>query len=479
MFKKAFLMCALASTVFAATSIPRDYYPPIFPRLLKHHQAAGTRSLAAGPANALSKSAAMDWKKIGSIRYSNTDYSGTGTTWKFLGRDTVEYNPLGYVVMTKASSAVSGWSLDSLNWLDSCVYANGSVIEEIQKDFTSGSVIWGFRITYAPSTDGKFMVTYDYNWDTLKNTWVPLSRDSLILSGPYANFITGDFSAIERMFAWTFDTALADWKFSGDYARVESECSPTTVVLAGTGSLYGSDSIASQKIIYTFNSSVKMMKTLTGETLQILDSVSGAYKDYWGLFYTYDQNGFQTSQRYASFDSVTMVMQDSYKYSMFPDAYGNDTLELDCDYTPVTASTGIWDTIIDDRYARLYDANGNNVSIIASDFYPWDSTWHVQTKDTVFFAQVNSKVLHGPTPGISPDVVIRKTPASIRFSAPGISGLRLYDLSGRLVASMSQKPGASIELVFASHNAKITTGAYVARLMIGDKERSFKVLTGL
>jgi hypothetical protein len=268
---------------------------------------------------------------------------------------------------------------------------------------------------------------------------------------------------------------MADWKISVDMARVESECTPTKVVLAGTWAMLAADSLSKCKMILSFLSPVKTINTMTGDTIQVADSVAGVYKDYWGLLYTYNQNGFQTSQRYAFYDTVTKAMQDSYKVSMFPDAYGNDTLEVDCDYTPVTASTGIWDTTIEDRFARLYDANGNTVSIITSFFDSFDSAWYVQTKDTVFFAQVNSKVLHGPTQGISSDVVIKKTLASIRFSASGISGLKLYDLSGRLVASMSQKPGPSLELVFASHNAKITTGTYVARLAIGDKEMSFKV----
>jgi hypothetical protein len=305
----------------------------------------------------------------------------------------------------------------------------------------------------------------------MKKAWAPSNKDSLVLSVPFTNFTAGDFSSLVREVVWNFDTAKANWKLSGDLARVDSECNATTVVLAGKASLFGTDSLSGCKVLWTFMSSIKTLLTITEETLQRADSVTGVYKDYERVLFTYDQSGFQTGEQVSEFDSLTQRMEDLYKFLYFPDASGNDTLQIYCDYT---VSTGTWDTS-DVRYARLYDAGGNNVSIITSYFEPSDGTWYVQTKDTVFFAQVNSKVLHEPSPGVSPNIVIRKTPASIRFSAPGISGLRLYDLSGRLVASVSRKPGSSVELVFSSHNASIRTGTYVARLVIGAGETSFKV----
>jgi hypothetical protein len=78
-------------------------------------------------------------------------------------------------------------------------------------------------------------------------------------------------------------------------------------------------------------------------------------------------------------------------------------------------------------------------------------------------------------PAFAQDLVFKKTPASVRFTASGISGLRLYDITGRLVVSMSQKPGPFIELGFKAFDALIRSGTYVARVKIGDTERSFKI----
>jgi hypothetical protein len=96
------LLSAIAVFVQIATPLPVDF--PLNPRHLLN-----ARSPAASAAGKLAKTAAMEWKKIGSIQFSNRDITGTLPSWEFISRDTVICDSLGDMIVTKRSSAMSGW----------------------------------------------------------------------------------------------------------------------------------------------------------------------------------------------------------------------------------------------------------------------------------------------------------------------------------------------------------------------------------
>jgi hypothetical protein len=423
----------------------------------------------------LAKTTGLEWKKISSTQYSNADFFGSSVSWEFSSRDTVVYDLRGNMILTKTSSAGSGWSQDSLQSLDSCIYADGRLAEEIQENFYNygmGQEMNGYRDTCGEMDNGKVMVSIHYDWDNTKKTWKPSYKDSIVVSAPIGNFVIGDIASLVREDMWSYDTSTGLWKTMGSIARIDSECTANILVLAGRSSADGSDSLVDIKSIITFASPAKTMQNITEERLQRKGPVSGKYYDSYRVLITLDKSGFSTNLQFFVWDSLSRQLENSSLSMMFPDAYGNDTLEFSCDYD---SATGSWDTTFGTRFTLSYDAFGNNVSMVASFFDDLDRTWHVQTRDTVVFAQVNSRVVREVPPAFAQDLVFKKTPASVRFTASGISGLRLYDMTGRLVVSMSQKPGPFIELGFKAYGALIRSGIYVARVKIGDTERSFKI----
>jgi hypothetical protein len=466
MYSKVLLICMFASAIAVPASLPRDASPVLF-NLYKHGTAP------ARPGEALAKAAAMDWKKISSVKYTNTDYSGTGVTWGLSMRDTVVYDALGHMVVTKTSIAGSGWSLDSLYSIDSCVYVNNWLAEQIQEDFdtygTPGTVRYGTRDTYSEKNNGSAMVSVHYDWNMAKKIWEPSTRDSLVLSGPFSGPDLVDISILVKEVAWSFDTVKGEWKITTDIARVDSECTPVTYVMEGVTSFTG-DSLFETRMVMTFISPQKTFDNLSEEAILQKDPASGVFREVLKALMTYDKNGYKTGQEVLFWDSLTQSEVSFDKSVMIPDAYGNDTLTFYCYYSTVQ---GAWDTSSLTRYTRQYDAYGNNVSTVTSTFDALYLTWDPQRKDTVVFARILSALRNPSVPVVSSRLSVKKTPASVRFSMPGICGLRLYDMSGRLVLSMDQKPASGIDL--ADHDALIRSGTYIARIVTEKKEMSVRV----
>jgi hypothetical protein len=65
---------------------------------------------------------------------------------------------------------------------------------------------------------------------------------------------------------------------------------------------------------------------------------------------------------------------------------------------------------------------------------------------------------------------MQKTAAAIRFIAPSITGLQLFDLAGRRIVAINRKPGSSIELKGSPLRIAFRSGACIARVKVEDHD---------
>jgi hypothetical protein len=111
----------------------------------------------------------------------------------------------------------------------------------------------------------------------------------------------------------------------------------------------------------TFSSPVWNENNITQFVLQQKDPVTGNFVNVSKHTNDANANGSQLDYENFNWDTLQSAWVPSSKSLDFPDAHGNDTLELSADYY---TTTSVWDTSSMDRYVRTYDANGNNTVIL-------------------------------------------------------------------------------------------------------------------
>jgi hypothetical protein len=427
----------------------------------------------------LSKMGALKWVQIGSTHYSNNTFSGNPVVWTLTSRDTIIYDADGNAILWKTSSAHTGWATDSLQILASEVYAGGIFSEIIFKSFSNYNdtlrLDFGRHDTVAWFNGGKILVENMYEWNDSKKTWIPAFKDSLIFSAPAGNsyLLYEDLTNIVGRYSYNFDTTNSSWRNTGSFVKIDSECNATTLTLGGKGLLnYTADSLIDIKAVFIYKSSVWTRNNLTQYTELRKNPSTGTYYDFYKQTYSFDANGYITSYQVFDWDSTIKSLVCMWKNLYFPDSRGNDTLSLDCYYD---TSTLAWDTISMYRYARTYDANGNNLITVLSYYDTYNKIWSIDYKDVNTFAQINSQILRLVQPAIKPDISVVTTATRIIVTAPNITGLMLYNASGRMVASIKQQAAGSISLKLSNRGVPISSGIYIVKLMRGKEQSSFKL----
>ncbi len=423
---------------------------------------------------------ALAWKQIGSIQYNNSNYSSIGApVWELSSRDTTEYDADGNVVLDKTSSANSGWNTDSLTYIDSMVYSGGKLTEVFYYyNFMLGSGSSVTKSYYAISylAGGKVLLEIGYTWNDTKKNWAPYFKDSIIYSSaPIPQTNTFEATNLLAYYQSRFDTISGLWKSAGYMQRVDAECNAYTLSLQGkTPPEYGPvDSLVDEKFIMTFNSTVWTPNTTVQERDQLLDPKTKTFYDCYKYVYTYNTAGFETGYQYFTFDSSAGALFCSYRNLYYPDSHGNDTLEVDYYYTSGVVSDSSFY-----RYARTYDAYGNNTQVIESYFDSYTDAWILSSKTINLFAQINSSVISLKQFESKRNISVTKNSGRLCFSGPNITCLMLYNASGRLLASVKQKEASSLVLDLPGQKARLVAGVYVARLLYDGKETSIPLTIG-
>jgi hypothetical protein len=126
--------------------------------------------------------------------------------------------------------------------------------------------------------------------------------------------------------------------------------------------------------------------------------------------------------------------------------------------------TNSWDTVSQIRRINNYDLNGNlitRVSLQKDSTDPWikiDSTVYTYAQINIASSQIASQK---PTNPIS----FSQTSRMLNVLAPGITGVRIYDIAGRLAVSVNQPaaPTFSLDLSKAG-TSRMTAGRYLVQV---------------
>jgi len=423
---------------------------------------------------------ALTWKQTGSTHYNNATSPEDTVPWIFSLRDTIIYDANGNQIVFKTSYAHTGWTPDSITDLDSSVYDGVNLTEYIYLNFNSGiALTQGYRCTYAYLNGGKTLVEtcYGKNWNG--SNWVPSSKDSLVLSAastmwpemPNSIPNTFNYGNLIGIYSFIFDTTSLSWKVWESDTIVSSQCNDTTLTFCGKASMsYTTNSLIDNKAIYTFKSSSLIPNNEDQYLFQWKDALTGIYLDYAKEIFFHDANGNLAGYQYFEWDNTTnksMIFQLS--EMDFPDSHGNDSLSYFVRYEDHFSSLDSSST----HYTRTYDANGNNLITVAS-FYSFGN-WTSSSKDINTFAQINTPVLHATQPELQQRGSIVSTPLLVIITAPNITGLMLYNVEGRIIASVKQPAAGLISLDASKGVLPLHPGVYIAKLIQGNELSFFKL----
>jgi hypothetical protein len=227
-------------------------------------------------------------------------------------------------------------------------------------------------------------------------------------------------------------------------------------------------SLVDEKIVLTFASPVMSPQNLIESATQLKDPSTGTYYDNYKTTQSYNAGGFITSSEEYDWDSTSKSLALNYVELYYPDSHGNDTLEVDYDLY----SAGSLDTN-KTSYARTYDADGNNAVTIESAFSAYSTGWSIIDKDVNTFAQVNSAVLRPVQSAVRQGISVVTTASRVVVTAPDITGLKLYNAQGKMVASVKQQAAKAITLDLSKN--RVSPGVYVAKLLRGEEQTSLRL----
>jgi hypothetical protein len=457
---------ALCVSVFSATPAPKGPVFPLFSHSIKSHGAALLH-------HGLAKTAAnLVYAKTGATNYSNAG-TVSAPVWPLSSRDTIIYDGLGNEILFMSSRTQNGWNQDSLSEMDSTVYLNGKVVETVNLIYSGpGTIIDGFRSSIAYLNSDKATITTKSVWNDSTHIWTFYEKDSAVYSDAAGANSSGisDLTNLISLFSWSYDTSKKAWLSAGSLTKMNAECTATTLVLSEKSQSTITDSSIDIIMTITFSSPVWNENNITQFVLQQKDPVTGNFVNVSKHTNDANANGSQLDYENFNWDTLQSAWVPSSKSLDFPDAHGNDTLELSADYY---TTTSVWDTSSMDRYVRTYDANGNNTVILSSTYYSFEGTWNLSSKTLNTFALINSSVKTPPTQSALQNILVKATPATVTFSGRDLEGLDLYNAAGRFVLSVRQKPAAVLSLNLA--NATVPAGVYVARVIAGSGKSTVRL----
>lgn len=203
------------------------------------------------------------------------------------------------------------------------------------------------------------------------------------------------------------DVANASWTLNESCVRIDTECTSTRLVISIQDKNRDDDSITIYKRIMNFGS------------------------------LNWD-NACYVEEFYQKKNPVTGRYSDSYREIYLKNSHHNDTLSI---YCYLDSSTSVWDTEEVYRENRTYNANGNNNTVVVSHYDKDDKIWQIDNKYEIVFDQINTPIIPYRQASTQENVPFVITAHFIRFSSSDITGLKLYDPIGRLLASAKQKTG--------------------------------------
>jgi hypothetical protein len=430
------------------------------------HSVKGTRRSAHG----LHKTSQQtEWVETSS---ANFFYSQTTKAWSLDFRDTSLYDSQGRLVVVKTSLAQAGWNIDSLYEIDSTVWRRSQPQEYDSLYFYNGELDSPscVRLTFSYSADRTTFVksTYGYGADS----WIMVGVDSLLCGSPITDpnfYYYNDSSKFISLHSYTTNVVDGALKLVSSRTKIDAESNSTRLAfLSLTANASAMDSI---KVYETISS---IDNRIISDSV-IVKSASGAWVNSSRSSNSYNAGGdwFYRQQMlpqgtWATSDSL-MWLADGSGYEIYhptPDsleAYfwdddGYDTLEVTANKTDTTYQ----------HWINTYDDNDN---IIREVGYTSDKSGSnkIKTDSSAFTnAQIIvSSVRFNRTSPAMDAISFEQTPAMLRITATAITGLRLYDMSGRMIASINQPPAPTLFFTWRSLRTRPAREVYAAQVITG------------
>jgi hypothetical protein len=425
---------------------------PVQSRLSPHNSTLASRGFITQPSHHnLAKSAtALAYVPAGSAHFTNSG-SESEPVWTLSSRDTSIYNAAGNIILFMTSRAQSGWKRDSVILVDSTIYTNGKISENIRK-YTYFHYD-AERTTIAYLNNGKTLLKTNYLWDDSAKTWILPSKDSLVYSSPVSSNATGiNYNNLTGLYYFAdFDATTGIWREIVSLEKVAGECTSSSLVLKDT----------SFKTTLSFASSDWTEENITERLDQLKDSATGIFVNSNKFIRVLNANGDLLREDSFFWDAEKSAWIPFLKLLYFPDAHGNDTLYCSFDYDSAASS---WYSSGTRRYVRTYDVHGNNTLVITSSSDSLSGIWRLLEKTVNTFAQINTPARFSGPPVLLPGFAVKANPSSIKIDGRNIVGLDLYNAAGRSVLFIQQKPSADLSLNLKGNGVSIPAGVYIAQL---------------
>lgn len=416
---------------------------------------------------------ALKWQQIGATHFNAGENQGSSEPWVFLSRDTSIFDNSGNLIVSKSTYAHTGWKTDSLTMLDSSVYRDGKMIENISKyNYPSMSVgMDGYRIVNEYLNGGKTVVSTSYDFNSSGNTWDPVGKDSIIFKNAITNLKMDSYFVFEEYHSFLFDSTDT-WTIAGFLTKINSECNATTLTFGGKFLENDSSTILSdEKLIYSFKNSDMTFDNLSSMVEQIKNRSTGTYYDAFKSTISTDVNGTKTN-RTTEMDSTSTKVLSDYKSVESLDSHGNDTLHLNAEYDTASHS---WDSSSIYRSSRIYDNNGNNSETVVSLYNSFDNSWFVSGKDINLFTQIDVPVIRLNKISKKQSISIMSKGTIVSVMAPEVTGLMIYNANGRLITSLKQNAASSISIDLSASKINLAAGVYMAKAICKNGQYNMKL----
>jgi hypothetical protein len=469
LIKKVIIAAAAWSAAVAAT--PHTVKTPG----LLHNQSHARGMLHAlkgtdGVVHGLQKTAQqMEWVETSSANFL---YSPMNNAWALDFRDTSIYDSQGRLAMVKTSLAHAGWNTDSLYEIDSTLWQGSQPLQYDSLYFNNGVIDRdnSVSLTLGYSADRKTFIKTKYIYGS--DSWVMAGVDSLFCASPITDpsfYQYNDSSQFISLRSYAMSGSSGALLLVSSTMKIDAESNSTKLTLLTVTANAGT--MDSSKIYETISS---INKIITSDSV-IVKSASGSWSAFSRASNSYNTGGdwFFRQQMllhgaWVTSDSLLWLVDgggyeiyhptpDSLE-AYFWDDYGDDTLEVTANKTDTTYR----------HWIATYDNNDNILNKVG---YTSDKSGSnkIKTDSSAFTSAqitVNSVRFNRCSPAAKA-VRFEQTPTMLRISAAQITGLRLYDLTGRMMASINQPAASTLAFFWRSLRTRPAMKVYAAQVITG------------
>jgi YD repeat-containing protein len=407
-------------------------------------------------------------------------FSGSTQNWIFSSRDTSIYNSEGNRISYRCSKSKNSWDQYYLMRFDSTVWDGTHRIEDFDHIIIDGVIDTSTSIQtfWHYQNDYKFCVLMEYRQSA--NSWKIYSIDTLLCSAPIASFVGAEVFGADVTIShhrYSFDVSSGQMSSYLYRTRIEAETHDSIFAMSEIFTyLIGMKKIYSTKIFLTRLSNGGQIESTsfqdsTGSWVALRRTTFTRYPDSsWDDLAQQFQNGIWINishltviadseiSRYNWDEGINDWLQKDY---VDLDIHHNWTYNVNTIWDTTTAS---FDTTSQQRWENTYDSQGNLTSVVhynKSGSNPWvksDSTvysYALLTVVPVRISQICKK----------PELSVTHTSCALRVSGQEITGVRLYNSSGKKIAAAKQPAASSIVLDLHKAGTLIPAGAYFAQVI--------------